>query len=91
MSFFLFGMGVAATARCKNAGIVLIPIMATPPLFRNTRRETFIKISLPLRNKLDPAVIHLYSEEYSLNISSKNKNLKTSAAILQYLITYQRR
>src|ERR1019366_8136868 len=42
MSFFLFGMGVAATARCKNAGIVLMPIIATPPLFRKTRRETFI-------------------------------------------------
>ena len=44
ISFFLLGMGVAATARCRNAGIVLMPIMATPPLFRKMRRETFIVV-----------------------------------------------
>jgi hypothetical protein len=38
----LFGMGVAATARCRKAGIVLMPIIATPPLFRKTRLDTFI-------------------------------------------------
>src|ERR1700674_192755 len=47
INFFLFGMGVAATARCRNAGIVLMPIMATPPLFRKMRRETFIAVLLP--------------------------------------------
>src|ERR1700730_18501748 len=46
ISFFLFGIGVAATARCRNAGIVLMPIMATPPLFRKIRRETFIVVLL---------------------------------------------
>jgi len=30
----LFGMGVAAKARCKNAGIALRPTMATPPCFK---------------------------------------------------------
>src|SRR5579864_5058024 len=46
ISFFLLGMGVAATARCRNAGMVLMPIMATPPLFTNTRLETFMAYSL---------------------------------------------
>ena len=45
-------MGVAATARCRNAGIVLMPIMATPPLFRKMRRETFIVVLLHF-NSLD--------------------------------------
>ena len=49
ISFFLFGMGVAATARWRNAGIVLMPIMATPPLFRKMRRETFIVVLLRIR------------------------------------------
>jgi hypothetical protein len=35
----LFGIGVAATARCKNAGIALRPTMATPPCFKKYRRE----------------------------------------------------
>ena len=48
ISFFLFGIGVAATARCRNAGIVLMPIMATPPLFRKMRRETFMVVLLLL-------------------------------------------
>jgi hypothetical protein len=39
-------MGVAATARCRNAGMVLMPIMATPPLFRKMRRETFMVVLL---------------------------------------------
>src|SRR5216684_2126160 len=47
-SCFLFDTGVAAMARRKNAGIVLKPTMATPPLFRNIRRETFIVVLLPV-------------------------------------------
>jgi hypothetical protein len=39
-------MGAAATARCKNAGMVLMPIMATPPLFRKMRRGTFMVVLL---------------------------------------------
>ena len=39
------GPAVAATARCRNAGSVLMPIMATPPLFRNARRETAMVFS----------------------------------------------
>jgi hypothetical protein len=35
-------MGVAATARCKNAGIMLMPTMATPPCFKKYRREKFV-------------------------------------------------
>ena len=41
-----FGIGVAATARCRKAGMVLMPIMATPPLFRKMRRETFMVVLL---------------------------------------------
>jgi hypothetical protein len=37
----LFGIGVAATARCRNAGIALSPTMATPPCFKKYRRENF--------------------------------------------------
>src|SRR5580704_18840322 len=33
--------GEAATARCKNAGIALIPTIAIPPCFRKYRRENF--------------------------------------------------
>ena len=32
-------LGVAAAARCKNAGIALRPTIATPPCFRKYRRE----------------------------------------------------
>jgi hypothetical protein len=35
----LFGIGVDAAARCKNAGIALIPTSATPPRFKKYRRE----------------------------------------------------
>jgi hypothetical protein len=38
-SCFLFGIAVAAAARCKNAGIALIPTSAIPPCFRKYRRE----------------------------------------------------
>jgi hypothetical protein len=37
----LFGIGVAAAARCKNAGIALSPTIAIPPCFKKYRRETF--------------------------------------------------
>jgi len=36
------GMAVAATARWRNAGIVLKPIMEIPPPFRKMSREIFI-------------------------------------------------
>src|ERR1700676_4270809 len=44
-SFLPPGPVVAATARCKNAGRVLMPIMAMPPPFRNARRETAMVFS----------------------------------------------
>src|ERR1700730_9276072 len=34
-------MGVAATARCRNAGIALNPTIAIPPCFKKYRRENF--------------------------------------------------
>ncbi len=46
-SFLRLGMGVAAMARRRNPGSVLMPIIATPPFFRNARRETVIVFSLP--------------------------------------------
>src|ERR1700676_1905189 len=33
--------GVAAMARCRNAGIALNPTIAIPPCFRKYRRENF--------------------------------------------------
>src|SRR5580700_4838104 len=33
--------GVAAIARCRNAGIALNPTIAIPPCFRKYRRENF--------------------------------------------------
>jgi hypothetical protein len=44
----LLDVGVAAMARCKNVGSVLIPIIAMPPLFKNSRRETLIVVVLSL-------------------------------------------
>jgi hypothetical protein len=35
-------MGVAATARCKNAGMALRPTIATPPCFKKYRRENLM-------------------------------------------------
>jgi hypothetical protein len=34
--------GVAATARCKNAGMALNPTIAIPPCFKKYRRENLI-------------------------------------------------
>ena len=41
----MLGIGVAATARCKNAGMALRPTMATPPCFKKYRRENLISDS----------------------------------------------
>src|SRR5579862_7482777 len=43
--FFLFGIVLAATARCKKAGRAAIPSMARPPFLMKYRREMFIAVS----------------------------------------------
>jgi hypothetical protein len=61
-------MGVAATARCKNAGMALRPTMATPPCFKKYRRENLMCCSFCLQPSIESG-----TDRHQLNIKSKFK------------------
>src|SRR2546428_14034259 len=70
-SCFLFGIGVAATARCKNAGMALRPTMAIPPCFKKYLREN-LKPRTPSQHSCfisDSSLLRFLNLNYQLSTS----------------------